>query len=59
MVAQDATNILPATVQVADIRAQRKIDDGILFLSHHNLAVSGTPDLVNVHGLVRVLCLLP
>ena len=49
------TTILPAHFMV-DIRANRKVDRGVLFLSILNVGVNGT-DNVDIWGRVRALCL--
>jgi len=42
---------------MADIRAQRKVDRGVLYMTYNMLALSGTAQSVRVVGRVRVLCL--
>ena len=42
-----------------DVRAQRMIDNGVLYLVVNNDPVRGTPFNVRVIGWVRLLCLLP
>ena len=41
-----------------DIRAMRKLDRGILYLTAETNGISGTPFATRLIGLVRVLCLL-
>ena len=42
-----------------DLRAQRKIDNAVLFLVMNNQPIRGTVFNVRMIGLVRALCLLP
>ena len=43
----------------ADIRARRKMDDGVLWLALTNTGLAGTGFSVQIAGIVRVLVLLP
>jgi len=42
-----------------DIRARRRLDDGVLFLGMTNTIIAGTGHAVQVAGLIRTLVLLP
>ena len=56
---QDDTILVPAMNMWYDIRAQRKLDEGRLYMIFQNDDVSGVSDSIQVRGLVRLLCLLP
>ena len=49
-------HLIPAVFQV-DIRAQRKVDRGVLFMVLQNNAAEGLSATVRVYGRVRALCL--
>ena len=55
---QDSVNMAPAYHIREEVRSQRKLDNGQLYLALSNNDVSGTADSVQCRGLVRVLCLL-
>jgi len=40
-----------------DIRAMRKVDRGILYVSMFNSPIAGTPQSITVVGIIRALCL--
>ena len=52
---------IPTNVIVLDnnIRAQRKIDKGVLYLTIHNQTIRGGVFNIRLHGTLRLLCLRP
>ena len=52
---------VPTNIIVMDnnIRAQRKIDKGVLYLTIHNQTIRGSNFNVRLHGTLRLLCLRP
>ena len=53
----DATGVwFHAAVFAADVRGQRKVDRGVLYMTIDNIAVNGG-DNIDIFGRVRALCL--
>ena len=59
MVSQNGISMDPVQRMIVDIRSQRKMDQGVLFLVVSNVSAFGTTFTVNVHGYARTLVKLP
>jgi len=61
IVAQNGANgyNVVAARQAVDVRSQRKLQQGVLFITMSNLTLFGTAFSVATHGIVRTLVKLP
>ncbi len=59
VILDDADNVVPSMRVQADVRAKRRVDDGVPFLNMVNQDRTGTAFTIRVTGIVRVLYLLP